>query len=809
MEKIQVCRNLAVRASPRLEGSSSEKEEMHQQLALLLQILLLSKSVHPKEECLKTNVNSCDDCVRAGPFCMWCSQLNFTKTGELNTVRCDTKALLMDKGCDPSNIISPNSSHTLERDEPLSKGSHKKEPIQLRPQEVLVKLRPGKPHTLPFRFKRAEDYPVDLYYLMDLSYSMRDDLENVKNLGENLLKTLGKITTRARIGFGAFVDKTVLPFTNTNKKVLNKPCPEEEEYCQPAFGYRHVLSMTKDKDAFKLRVSSLNISGNLDIPEGSLDAIMQAAVCGDKIGWGNSTRLLVLTTDAGFHMAGDGKLGSILFPNDCKCHLGDDMTYSKSNELDYPSVGQVARKLAENNIQTIFAVTTKVQHIYMKLKEVIPRSEVGTLSEDSDNVVTLIKRAYERLSSKVTVTHEDLPKHITISYTSNCIDGAQPSSSGTCDNVGIDQEVEFNVTMMAEECFGTKTFHIIAPGFREKIKVTVTTQCECDCGSTGINHELCNSHGNITCGVCSCESGYSGQQCECQLGSKDETEMKMACSRDNGTECSGLGDCVCGVCQCHTSEDGRTIYGMHCECDDRSCEVYQNKICGGNGQCDCGTCKCNPGFEGSACQCRKSTDGCRKGNEMSVCSGRGKCECNRCQCLEGYKPHFCEECPGCSSPCPNLASCIECLRFQTGVFSKNCSESCSHIQYNQTTMEGTSKDGSHRSSGWSCKERDVNHCWMTFTIKELDGFNNYMAWIQSERECPEPPSIGTIIGGVFAGVAFVGLIFFAIVICVIRAQDRREWKNFEQARMAEQWGPNSQIFKTATTTVKNPLHDGD
>ncbi|XP_061090452.1 integrin beta-2-like isoform X2 [Conger conger] len=761
------------------------------------------------EECPKTIVNTCGDCIRAGPFCMWCNQLNFTKTGELNAARCDTKDLLVKKGCDPSNIISPNSSHFLERNEPLSKGTPQTEPIQLRPQEVTLMLRPGKPHTLPFRFKRAKDYPVDLYYLMDLSYSMKDDLENVKNLGERLLEALGKITSQARIGFGAFVDKTVLPFTNTNKKALNKPCPEEAKYCQPAFGYRHVLSMTENKDDFKQRVSSLHISGNLDIPEGSLDAIMQAAVCENEIGWGNSTRLLVLTTDAGFHMAGDGKLGSILLPNDCKCHMSEDMMYSKGNDLDYPSVGQVARKLMEKNIQTIFAVTTKVQPIYEKLKEIIPRSEVGELSEDSENVVTLIERAYKRLSSKVIVTHEDLPEHITITYTSNCANGAQPSSRGTCDNVTIDQEVEFNVTVMAEECFGTKSFHIIAPGFREKMKVTVTTQCECDCGNTLINHTHCNNHGNSSCGICSCERGYVGQGCECKLGDKAESELKMECQRDNSTECSGRGSCVCGVCQCDASTDGMAIYGTHCECDDRSCEVYQNKICGGKGQCDCGTCKCNLDFEGSACQCRKSTEGCRNGNDGSVCSDRGKCECNRCQCQEGYQPPFCEECPACSSPCLNLTSCIECLGFETGEFSKNCTKSCSHIENIQDKSEAVPKGWDRGSSWWNCKERDTNNCWMLFTIKQQDGFNRYKAWINSVRECPEPPGIGTIIGGVFGSVALIGLVVFSIIICLIRAQDRKEWKNFEKARKAELWGPNSEIFKTATTTVKNPLHDGD
>lgn len=49
-------------------------------------------------------------------------------------------------------------------------------------------------------FKRVEGYPVDLYYLMDLSYSMKDDLENVKELGQELFAALNKITDHAQIG---------------------------------------------------------------------------------------------------------------------------------------------------------------------------------------------------------------------------------------------------------------------------------------------------------------------------------------------------------------------------------------------------------------------------------------------------------------------------------------------------------------------------------------------------------------------------------------------------------------------------------
>lgn len=73
----------------------------------------------------------------------------------------------------------------------------------------------------------------------------------------------------------------------------------------------------------------------------------------------------------------------------------------------------------------------------------------------------------------------------------------------------------------------------------------------------------------------------------------------------------------------------------------------------GRGECSCGKCLCKGEFEGSACQCEKSSHGCRN-LQGSVCSGRGQCQCNTCQCEPGYQPPFCEECPGCPSPCGGL-----------------------------------------------------------------------------------------------------------------------------------------------------------
>ena len=111
------------------------------------------------------------------------------------------------------------------------------------------------------------------------------------------------------------------------------------------------------------------VSGNLDAPEGGFDAIMQAIVCKDEIGWRDKVRtkkachrlrdsftlttvqhlcqarkLLVFSTDAGFHYAGDGKLGGIVKPNDGVCHLDAKGTYTHSILQDYPSVSHINHK---------------------------------------------------------------------------------------------------------------------------------------------------------------------------------------------------------------------------------------------------------------------------------------------------------------------------------------------------------------------------------------------------------------------------------------------------------------------------------
>uniref|UniRef100_A0A5F5PEV6 Integrin beta n=1 Tax=Equus caballus TaxID=9796 RepID=A0A5F5PEV6_HORSE len=767
-------------------------KDMLRQRSLLLTLLgLLSLGSALSQECIGYKVSTCRDCIKSGPGCTWCQKLNFTGQGEPDSHRCDTREQLLQKGCAADDIMDPRSFAETQEDQ-------KRGQKQLSPQKVTIHLRPGQAAAFNVTFQRAEGYPIDLYYLMDLSYSMLDDLKNVKKLGGDLLQALNEITKSGRIGFGSFVDKTVLPFVNTHPEKLRNPCPNKEKECQPPFAFRHVLKLTDNSNQFQTEVGKQLISGNLDAPEGGLDAMMQVAACPEEIGWRNVTRLLVFATDDGFHFAGDGKLGAILTPNDGRCHLEDNV-YKRSNEFDYPSVGQLAHKLAESNIQPIFAVTERMVKTYEKLTEIIPKSAVGTLSDDSSNVVQLIKAAYEKLSSRVFLEHGTLPDTLRVTYDSFCSNRVSNVNQprGDCDNVRIGMPITFQVKVTATECVQEQSFVIRALGFSDTVTVQVLPQCECQCRDTSPGRSLCRDKGFMECGICRCDTGYIGKNCECQTQGRSSQELEGSCRKDNNSlVCSGLGDCVCGQCICHKSDvPNKEIFGQFCECDNVNCERYDGQVCGGEkrGTCNCGKCQCKEGFEGSACQCPRSTDGClnQRGTE---CSGRGRCRCNVCECDDGYQPPLCQDCPGCPSPCGSYISCAECLKFKKGPYEKTCSVECKNLTLLQEAP----------SVNRQCKERDSEGCWMTYTLRQRDGMHSYDIHVEDTRECVEGPNIAAIVGGTVAGVVLIGLLLLIVWKALTHLSDLREYKRFEKEKLKSQWNNDNPLFKSATTTVMNP-----
>lgn len=295
-------------------------------------------------------------------------------------------------------IEFPISEVEIHRNVPLTVSTQKNnsDVTQISPQKLTLKLRPGHEETIQIKVRQSEDYPIDLYYLMDLSASMDDDLNTIKELGSTLSKEMSKLTSNFRLGFGSFVEKPVSPFIKTTAEEINNPCRSVPYECLPTFGYKHVLSLTNDAEKFNEIVKGQRISANIDTPEGGFDAIMQAAVCKEKIGWRNdSLHLLVFVSDADSHFGMDSKLAGIVIPNDGNCHLDHNNEYSMSTVLEYPTIGQLIDKLVQNNVLLIFAVTNEQVHIYENYAKLIPGATVGRLQKDSGNILQLIIAAYQ------------------------------------------------------------------------------------------------------------------------------------------------------------------------------------------------------------------------------------------------------------------------------------------------------------------------------------------------------------------------------------------------------------------------------
>ncbi|KAL6103775.1 itgb1 [Pungitius sinensis] len=771
--------------------------------------------------CIKANAQSCGECIQVAETCGWCADEKFLTVGESKSARCDDLESLKKRGCSLTKIENPRGGIQINKNKPVT--NRKKDVAekltpeqitQIQPQKLTLTLRSGEPQTFVLKFKRAEDYPIDLYYLMDLSFSMKDDLENVKNLGTDLMREMQGITSDFRIGFGSFVEKTVMPYISTTPARLINPCTGNQN-CTSPFSYKNVLKLTDKGDEFNRLVSQQQISGNLDSPEGGFDAIMQVAVCENQIGWRNVTRLLVFSTDAGFHFAGDGKLGGIVLPNDGRCHLENNI-YTMSHYYDYPSIAHLVQKLSDHNIQTIFAVTEEFQPVYKELKNLIPKSAVGTLSSNSSNVIKLIIDAYNSLSSEVILENGRLPEGVSITYKSICKNGVEGTGENgrKCSNISIGDEVSFHISVESQKCplHGNEVIKIKPQGFTEDVEVVLTFLCDCECAKDGdANSKQCSDgNGTFECGACKCNDGRIGRLCEC---SKDEVrteDLDANCRKDNGTDiCSNNGDCVCGTCECKKRENPAETYsGKYCECDNFNCDRSNNKLCGGHGRCDCRKCICDANYTGSACDCSLETSTCLAKNGQ-ICNGRGTCECGACKCTNPkFQGPTCEICPTCPGVCPEHKDCVQCQAFKAGEKKDTCERDCSYFTLFKVKDRDKLPQPADQSYPLShCKERDANDCWFYYTYAIRNDTKE--VYVVETLECPAGPDIIPIVAGVVAGIVLIGLALLLIWKLLMIIHDRREFAKFEKEKMNAKWdtGENP-IYKSAVTTVVNPKYEG-
>ena len=110
-------------------------------------------------------------------------------------------------------------------------------------------------------------------------------------------------------------------------------------------------------------------------------------------------------------------------PNDGKCHMFNN-NYTHWQELDYPSMHQIAEKVRENKFNIVFSVHNKVKKIYETLVEIIgSTAKTAELKEDDNTVVELIDKVYKAIRSSVELRTEKSAHNIEIELFSDCSGG--------------------------------------------------------------------------------------------------------------------------------------------------------------------------------------------------------------------------------------------------------------------------------------------------------------------------------------------------------------------------------------------------
>ncbi|XP_012262745.2 integrin beta-PS-like [Athalia rosae] len=778
---------------------------------------------------------TCGACIRT-PKCMWCGEDRQPSDhlGVGSPPRCVRQQAAGVKGgnwCRPEMIVDQTSSMKILKEYPFS--SIKDKQVQIKPQRMKLVMRRGEEQTFSVYYKQAEDYPVDLYFLMDLSASMESDRDNLSRLGLQLAKVMRRLTANFRLGFGSFVDKVVLPMTCTQPEWASKMCKLlNGSACAPSYGYKNQMPLTNNVSKFEEEVKSAPISGNLDLPEGGLDAIMQTIVCSNEVGWRDHARhLLVYSSDDTFHIAGDGKLAGIVEPNDELCHLDKNGFYTHAELLDYPSIAQIEKQAHDHNVNIIFAVVPEKRDIYELLSSRINGSSVGILDENSMNVVDLVTGEYEKLTNVVTMA-SNASGMLEVKFFSNCLETdskKKPQERNQCSGVRVDTILKFDVTIKATDCPENpedwrQTIEIKPQAVNERLIVDVEVICDCPCSRPGHQNfipksDKCNGNGNLTCGTCACDEGYFGKQCDC-LGDNVAVQSAetMVCRGDKSTTakvCSGHGACVCGACSCYAGpKEGEKFYGEFCQCDNFSCPRSGGQVCGGpdRGRCDCKSCVCQSGWGGEACDCRTTNSTCYPPGENSkICSGFGDCICGQCVCdkTEGRGGQFCEECPTCPNQrCDELKDCVECFAYQEGPefdLGPDCPR-CLNIDVE--TVDKLSEDpNAYNKDTHVCPMPDSSGGTFIFIYTTTRG-DTSITEVTAEKEKKHPaPTVSaySVAGGVIGLTLFLGLLGLLIWKILTMFHDHREWVKFEKERVSANWGRGENpLFKAPTSTFNNP-----
>ncbi|CAH0404642.1 unnamed protein product [Chilo suppressalis] len=740
------------------------------------------------------NFDKCGTCVGfSGDKCVWCSEPNITET------RCQPEKFFLTNQhwCNESLVYNPimMSGETV-RNDSLNPGTDKRKPVQIQPQELKVTLRPGAEYNFKMFYKPADDFPLDVYYLMDYSYTMKKYIVQLKTEAENIFKQLRTFTNNVQFGVGYFIEKPDFPFVNPQ--------------LQYAYSFKNRLSLTKDIKAFTEAIANETEGSNYDLPEAGLDGLMQVMACEKELGWrSEARRIIVLATDAPYHSAGDGKMVGAGNPNDMICHLNATNYYSHSLLQDYPSISQLNKMASDGKFRIIFAALSMVKKEYELLAKHILGSKYAELKTKS-NIIDIIKNAYLE-SSRYMMLKYQWPPYVQLMLQPDC------SKAGNCE-MRHKKTLTIDAQIKVQECPDNKKDFFqkleIEPdvgGLDDKLKIYLEIDCQCDCEkNTGIeNSSLCSTSGTHRCGICECNKDRYGDVCQCNGNITSKTDLEKCKHNKNDTGfCSGRGTCVCGKCSCVTG-----FSGNYCEFDDNSCPRQDDKLCSAHGRCTLGACQCGTGWTGDDCSCTLVTTKCYLPFSKEICSGNGECECGGCVCRktkEGtlYSGSFCDDCEECTEKrCKELEDYAACNLWNNKTY---CDQLPEFNQTSNTEVQVLSK-GEINNMTWPtakwCYKKLENGTSIVFMNYHDKSNNNLQLIIQKELEEESKRKIWIAVGASIGTVLLIGLLTVIIWKIIMDKMDEREYHNFiSKAQEAGFDVSENPIYQPAAISFSNPTY---
>ncbi|XP_031850006.1 integrin beta-nu [Nomia melanderi] len=748
--------------------------------------------------------NTCENCLEASLACAWCSDWSFSNS-TLGRPRCNLEDNLWAFGCPSEEIrTAPSGSVELVEDFDFQDVQEAGQtPLQLKPQKVKMRIRPKESRTVNLYYRPAKNYPLDLYYLMDLTWSMKDDKDTMVALGLNMTDTIGKFTNNFRFGFGSYADKPLMPFVFPGHE--DNPCKSEHSVCSPLYAFQHRMSLSENIHRFIKEMNESSVTGNVDNLEAGMDGVVQSIVCAKEVGWAHQARKIILMATDGFlHFAGDGKLIGTVARSDFKCHLDGDGKYAMSTKFDYPSLEEVSRLLKENKVNLIFAVTEDRRAEYESIANLLKqKARVATLTSDSSNILEIIESSYHELISKV-VLQDNSTDPLRLQYLSNCgkKDGEYLYTS-ECDGIQEGEVYKFTAMLSFDKCPRNESLWkqtiIIEDALASKaseIVIEVELLCGCNCKDSHNSHCL---HGSDECGLCKCDSGWSGEHCDCNISSSTENRLKCI-GPDSSKICSDKGECICGSCVC---DEG--YKGQYCECS--ACDKYDGLECSGRGTCTCGVCQCLKGWKGNGCQCPLTEVLCMAPGSTDVCAGRGYCDCGECRCNvtaeDGtyYRGKYCELSVGSGggSLCALYNACVNATIENPQGIDEFCRTNVT--DYTTKKVDSVDKGNEHYCIVSTVGETQT--CFIQYTY-EFQRNHDVLLKI-GEKICNAPINVASV------SLQIIAVTFFFATICLLiwkfwtTYKDKQEYQKFEIDRQKTTFSLNQNpLFRPATTEFRVP-----